>query len=162
MEALYAKMKAAHTVFDATLSILPRLEAATGPSFGLADPPRAVQWAYDATRAAHAAGVTICAGTDGMMLPPSRDSLPALHHEMELLVTRAGFTPLEAITAATLNSAMALGAASKLGTVSPGKLADLLVLDANPADDIRNTRAIVFVVRGGVIHRREPPPKTSR
>jgi imidazolonepropionase-like amidohydrolase len=157
MEALYAKMKAAHTVFDATLSILPRFEAATGPSFGLADPRRAAQWAYDATRAAHLAGVTICAGTDGMMPPPSRDSLPALHGEMELLVTRAGFTPLEAITAATLNSAMAIGAASKLGTVEPGKFADLVVLNANPADDIRNTRAIAFVVRGGVVHRRDAP-----
>ncbi|MGH7654484.1 MAG: amidohydrolase family protein [Gemmatimonadaceae bacterium] len=162
MEALYAKMKAQHTVFDVTLSILPRFGAAKGPSFGLVDPPRAAQWAYDATRAAHAAGVTICAGTDGMMPPPSRDSLPALHGEMELLVSRAGFTPLEAITAATLNSAMALGAASKLGTVAAGKLADLVVLNANPADDIRNTRAIAFVVRGGVIHRRDAPGKPSR
>lgn len=162
MEALYAKMKAQNTVFDATLSILPRFEAATGPSFGLSDPRRAAQWAYDATRAAHAAGVTICAGTDGMMTPGSRDSLPALHGEMELLVTRAGFTPLEAITAATLNSAMAIGVAAKLGTVVPGKLADLVVLDANPAADIRNTRTIAFVVRGGVIHRRDAPQKSSR
>ncbi|HEY2849529.1 MAG TPA: amidohydrolase family protein, partial [Gemmatimonadaceae bacterium] len=67
------------------------------------------------------------------------------------------FTPLEAITAATLNSAMAIGAASKLGTVEPGKFADLVVLNANPADDIRNTRAIAFVVRGGVVHRRDAP-----
>lgn len=162
MEALYARMKEAHTVFDATLSILPRFETTSGPSFGLANPSRAAQWAYDATRAAHAAGVTICAGTDGMMPSSSRDSLPALHGEMELLVTRAGFTPLEAITAATLNSAMAIGAASKLGTISAGKLADLVVLNANPADDIRNTRAIVFVVRGGVIHRRDAVPNSSR
>lgn len=162
MEALYAKMKAQNTVFDATLSILPRFEAATGPSFGLADPRRAAQWAYDATRAAHAAGVTISAGTDGMMTSGSRDSLPALHGEMELLVTRAGFTPLEAITAATLNSAMAIGVAAKLGTVAPGKLADLVVLDADPAAEIRNTRSIAFVVRGGVIHRRDAPKKSSR
>jgi imidazolonepropionase-like amidohydrolase len=161
MEDLYAKMKARGTVFDVTLSILPRFEAATGPSFGLVDPKRAAQWAYDATRAAHAAGVTICAGTDGMMPPPSRDSLPALHGEMELLVTRAGFTPLEAITAATLNSAQALGASSTLGSIVPGKLADLVVLDANPAEDIRNTRSIAFVVRGGVIHRRAAPRDPS-
>jgi imidazolonepropionase-like amidohydrolase len=163
MEALYAKMKAQNTVFDATLSILPRFEAAMGPSFGLTDPSRAAQWAYDATRAAHAAGVTICAGTDGMMPPPgSLDSLPALHGEMQLLVSRAGFTPLEAISAATLNSAQAVGAASKLGSVVPGKLADLVVLNANPADDIRNTRSIAFVVRGGVIHRRDAPTNPSR
>jgi imidazolonepropionase-like amidohydrolase len=161
MEDLYAKMKARGTVFDVTLSILPRFEAATGPSFGLTDPKRAAQWAYDATRAAHVAGVTICAGTDGMMPSASRDSLPALHGEMELLVNRAGFTPLEAITAATLNSAQAIGAVSILGSIVPGKLADLVVLDANPADDIRNTRSIAFVVRGGVIHRRTAPRNPS-
>ena len=162
MRSLYAKMKAQGTVFDVTLSILPRFEAATGPAFGLTDPKRAAQWAYDATRAAHAAGVTICAGTDGMMPPPSQDSLPALHGEMELLVTRAGFTPLEAITAATLNSARAIGEVARLGSVAPGKLADLVVLDANPADDIRNTRSIAFVVRGGEIHRRNAPQNPSR
>jgi imidazolonepropionase-like amidohydrolase len=156
MQDLFARMKAANTVFDATLSILPRFEAAREPSFGLADPRRAAQWAYDATRAARIAGVTICAGTDGMMPRGSADSLPGLHGEMELLVTRAGFTPLEAITAATLNSALALGSAATLGSVAPGKMADLVVLDADPASDIRNTRRIAFVVRGGVIHRRPP------
>jgi imidazolonepropionase-like amidohydrolase len=161
MERLYAKMKAQGTIFDATLSILPRFEAAAGPSFGLVDPKRAAQWAYDATRAAHAAGVTICAGTDGMMPPPSVDSLPAIHGEMELLVTRAGFTPLEAITAATLNSARAIGTPSTLGTIAQGKMADLVVLDADPTADIRNTRSIAFVVRGGVIHRRPAPQKPS-
>jgi imidazolonepropionase-like amidohydrolase len=153
MQDLFAKMKAGNTIFDATLSILPRFEAATGASFGLVDPKRGAQWAYDATRAAHLAGVTICAGTDGMM-PPGRDSLPGLHREMELLVTRAGFTPLEAITAATLNSAMAAGSASTLGSVVAGKAADLVVLDADPTADIRNTRRIAFVVRGGVTYRR--------
>jgi imidazolonepropionase-like amidohydrolase len=154
MQELFAKMKAGNTIFDATLSILPRFEAARGPSFGLVDPKRGAQWAYDVTRAAHIAGVTICAGTDGMMPPGTRDSLPGLHGEMELLVTRAGFTPLEAITAATLNSAMAIGSASKLGSIIEGKMADLLVLDADPTRDIRNTRRIAFVVRGGVIHQR--------
>jgi imidazolonepropionase-like amidohydrolase len=154
MQALFAKMKAGHTVFDATLSILPRFEAARGSSFGLVDPKRAAQWAYDATRAAKLAGVTICAGTDGMMPRGAPDSLPALHGEMELLVNRAGFTPLEAITAATLNSAQAAGAASTLGSIAPGKMADMVVLDADPVADIRNTRRISFVVRGGVIHQR--------
>jgi imidazolonepropionase-like amidohydrolase len=96
-----------------------------------------------------------------MMPPPSRDSLPALHGEMELLVTRAGFTPLEAITAATLNSARAIGSATTLGSIAQGKMADLVVLDADPSADIRNTRSIAFVVRGGVIHRRPAPQKPS-
>ena len=152
MQDLFAKMKAQNTVFDATLSILPRFEAMQAPgTSGLVDPKRGAQWAYDATRAAKNAGVTICAGTDGMMPRGSRDSLPGLHGEMELLVTRAGFTPL---TAATLNSAIALGSSATLGSVVPGKMADLVVLNANPVDDIRNTRRIAFVVRGGVIHQR--------
>ena len=79
-----------------------------------------------------------------MMPPPSRDSLPALHGEMELLVTRAGFTPLEAITAATLNSALAIGAAASLGSIATGKMADLVVLNADPAADIRNSRSIAW------------------
>jgi imidazolonepropionase-like amidohydrolase len=159
MQDLFAKMKAQNTVFDATLSILPRFEAARGPSFGLVDPKRAAQWAYDATKAAHVAGVTICAGTDGMMPSASPDSLPGLHGEMELLVTRAGLTPLEAITAATLNSAMAIGASSTIGSIVEGKLADLVVLDASPLADIRNTRRIAFVVRGGTIVRRPAAQK---
>lgn len=154
MQDLFAKMKAGNTIFDATLSILPRFEAARGPSFGLVDPKRGAQWAYDVTRAAHNAGVTICAGTDGMMPQGTRDSLPGLHGEMELLVTRAGFTPLEAITAATLNSALAIGSASKIGSVVPGKMADFVVLAADPVSDIRNTRRIAFVVRGGVTYQR--------
>jgi imidazolonepropionase-like amidohydrolase len=153
MRRLFARMKAQGTVFDATLSILPRMETARAGSFGLVDPKRGAQWAYDATRAAERAGVIVCAGTDGMM-PASGDSLPALHGEMELLVTRAGFTPLQAITAATLNSARAIGVASTLGTVVPGKMADLVVLTADPLADIGNTRRIAFVVRGGVIHQR--------
>jgi imidazolonepropionase-like amidohydrolase len=156
MQDLFAKMKAQNTVFDATLSILPRIETARPGSFGLVDPRRGAQWAYDATRAAKLAGVIICAGTDGMM-PGTPDSLPGLHGEMELLVTRAGFTPLEAITAATLNSARAIGASSTLGSIAPGKMADLVVLTADPSADIRNTRRIALVVRGGVIHQRQQP-----
>jgi imidazolonepropionase-like amidohydrolase len=164
MRDLFAKMIAQHTVFDATLSILPRLETARPGTSGLVDPKRGAQWAYDVTRAAHRAGVTISAGTDGMM-PGPPDSLPGIHREMELLVTRAGFTPLEAITAATVNSAMAISPGSPFGSIREGNMADFVVLDANPADDIRNTRRIAFVVRGGVVHRpghqagapRQPP-----
>ncbi len=156
MQALFAKMVAQNTVFDPTLSILPHFETARGPVSGVVDPKRAAQWAYDVTRAAKIAGVTIDAGTDGMM-PNTRDSLPGLHGEMELLVTRSGFTPMEAITAATLNSAKAIGAQASVGTIAIGKKADLVVLNDDPTADIRNTRHILFVVRGGVIHERRKP-----
>jgi len=67
---------------------------------------------------------------------------------LELLV-RSGLTPLEALRAATYNPAEFLGALDSLGTVAQGKLADLLLLDANPLDDIRNTRRIDVVIANG-------------
>jgi imidazolonepropionase-like amidohydrolase len=153
MRALFAKMREHGTVFDATLFVAERFERARGPAFGLVDPPRAAQWAYDATRAAKNAGVIVSAGTDGFM-PANGDGPPNVHREMELLVTKSGFSPMEAIAAATLNGARAIGAADSLGTVEVGKLADLVVLAADPLADITNTRQVVMVFRGGAAHRR--------
>ena len=73
----------------------------------------------------------------------------SLHHEMELLVG-AGLPPDDAIRAATSNAAALLGADS-IGTIAPGRVADLLILDADPRADIRNTRKISRVILGGVI-----------
>lgn len=59
-------------------------------------------------------------------------------------------TPAAALTAATLNNAKALNQQDHLGSVSPGKLADLVILDADPSIDIRNARRIHLVIRGGM------------
>jgi imidazolonepropionase-like amidohydrolase len=100
------------------------------------------------TRRARELGVAVAAGTDA--LAGERDGeLPNLHRELELLVHGAGFSPLEAITAATRNSARALGAEDTRGTIGVGKLADLVVLRADPSADIRNTREIELVVKRG-------------
>jgi imidazolonepropionase-like amidohydrolase len=155
MNALWQSMRARGTVLDATLFISARLESSPAGTAGIADPRKAIQWMYDATRAAKNAGVTIDAGTDGMM-PGSTAELPNIHREMELLVSRAGFTPLEAMTAATRNSARAIGVDSVVGTVAVGKRADLVVLNADPATDIRNTRSVYFVMKGGRIFSRNP------
>ena len=72
-----------------------------------------------------------------------------LHHELELLV-KAGLTPAEALRTATINPATFLNAEDSFGTVEPGHLADLVLLTANPLDDIRNTRKIDAVFIGGV------------
>lgn len=88
------------------------------------------------------AGVKIMAGTD---LPP--DGL-TLHRELELLV-EAGLSTMEALQAATRNPAEFLGRLGSLGTVERGKIADLVLLDANPLEDIRNTRKIHAVIVGG-------------
>jgi imidazolonepropionase-like amidohydrolase len=81
--------------------------------------------------------------------------MPSVHQEMALLVEHAGFTPLEAIEAATRGGAAALGQSAQRGTITPGKLADLVVLDADPSRDIGNTTKIDFVVKHGRIYARE-------
>jgi imidazolonepropionase-like amidohydrolase len=107
-------------------------------------------WMYAVTRRAAALGVRIVAGTDDMFAP-ERDSLPLIHRELEALVTHAGLTPLQAISAATANGAWAIGIADSVGTLVPGRVADLVLLGADPSADIRNTRAVRFVMQGGRI-----------
>jgi imidazolonepropionase-like amidohydrolase len=101
----------------------------------------------DKTLAMHRAGVPLMAGTDtaaGVYVIPGF----SLHQELELFV-KAGLAPMEALQTATLNPAKFLGRTNDLGTVETGKLADLVLLDANPLDDIRNTQKISAVVLGG-------------
>ncbi len=88
--------------------------------------------------------MTIIAGTDAI-----GGAVPNLHAELQLLVELAGLSPLEAIRAATFDAARALGIAGDVGSVIEGRRADLLVLDADPSADVRNTRTIQAVIRGG-------------
>ncbi|HLN29702.1 MAG TPA: prolyl oligopeptidase family serine peptidase [Gemmataceae bacterium] len=92
------------------------------------------------------AGVELLAGTDAidMRCYPGF----SLHDELELLV-QAGLTPMEAIQAATRNPAKYLQQLEDFGTVEQGKIADLILLDGNPLDDIRNTTKIQAVVMNG-------------
>jgi imidazolonepropionase-like amidohydrolase len=99
------------------------------------------------------AGVALLAGTDDA----NPYSMPgfSLHDELAMLV-EAGLTPAEALRAATLNPATFLNRLDSLGTVAPGKLADLVLLDANPLEDIRNTAKVnAVVLRGRLFDRTE-------
>jgi imidazolonepropionase-like amidohydrolase len=91
--------------------------------------------------------VPFLAGTDA---PTGVGLLPgfSLHHELARFVS-GGFTPLEALQTATIGPAQFLGKERDLGTVATGKLADLLLLDADPTKDINNTRKIQAVVLAG-------------
>ncbi len=104
------------------------------------------------TEKMHKSGVLFLAGTD----TPNPSILPgfALHDELKLLVS-AGFSPMEALQAATLNPARYLGREKDLGTIETGKLADLVLLDANPLDDISNTQKIRAVIVNGRYLNRE-------
>jgi imidazolonepropionase-like amidohydrolase len=92
-------------------------------------------------------GVPFLAGTD---TPAGVDVIPgvSLHRELARFVD-AGLTPLQALQTATINPARFLGREADLGTVEPGKLADLVLLDRNPLLDISSTRAIAAVVAAG-------------
>ncbi len=72
----------------------------------------------------------------------------ALHEELALLV-KAGLSPMQALEAATKNPADFLGKSETQGTIEAGKNADLLLLDSDPLEDIRNTRRIRAVILGG-------------
>ena len=104
----------------------------------------------EVVRQMHTAGVTLIAGTDiaGPRIPGF-----SLHEELALLV-QCGLTPMQALQAATSTPAGVLNKSKDLGTIEVGKLADLILLDANPLDDIHNTKRIRAVIVGGKLMNR--------
>jgi imidazolonepropionase-like amidohydrolase len=95
--------------------------------------------------ALHKAGIPVVAGTDQTVPGHS------LHRELELYV-QAGFTPMEAIQAATLVPARVMGLEKELGTVEKGKRGDLILIDGNPLQDIHNTRKVEYVITNGTMY----------
>ncbi len=95
-------------------------------------------------------GVMLLAGTDiaGPRIPGF-----SLQDELSVLV-QAGLTPLQALQTATLNPATVLEKTTASGTVEPGKIADLVLLDANPLEDIHNANGINEVIVDGILYRR--------
>lgn len=94
----------------------------------------------------HHAGGNILAGSDTFFSIPGL----SLHRELALL-RDAGISPLEIISITTQRNARFLGKESDLGTITDGKLADIIVLDRNPVDDIRNTQSVTLVLKDGQI-----------
>jgi len=100
-------------------------------------------------RAMHDAGLQFLAGSDG----PDPYVFPgfSLHDELEWLV-KSGLTPAEALQTATLKPAEFMGKADRYGAIEAGRVADLVLLDGNPLEDIRNTRKIAGVVLSGTYY----------
>lgn len=110
------------------------------------DRQKYTQWAVEMTGKAHKAGVPIMAGTDtpiGFLTPGL-----SLHRELALFV-EAGLSPLEALASATTEPAKYFDMQNELGLIANGMIADLLILNANPLEDINNTREIDSVIKAG-------------
>ena len=138
---LLAKMKADGVVLDATVRIY---EAMKGRP---TKPYCSTELAAQITNQALKAGVIISAGTDGFSAPDA--PFPALYEELELLVNRAGFTPMQAIVAATRNGALSVRKDPDFGTIESGKLANLVFTRQDPSKDIGALRTLTLTVKRG-------------
>src|SRR6184192_3988533 len=95
-------------------------------------------------KALYDAGVTIIPGTDAL-------AGYMLHHELELYV-RAGIPPSEVLRMATLTPALVMGVNKDRGVIAAGKLADMVIIDGDPTQNIRDTNKIVTVIKGGRVY----------
>ena len=95
----------------------------------------------------HRKGGLVVAGTDAPIIPQGI----GLHIELENYQD-AGLTPLEVLRTATINNAIGLNAQSDLGTIEVGKLADMVIVEENPLEDIRNARSTRLVIKNGEVY----------
>lgn len=144
MAGLFADMKTRDTILDATLYVYKAMwevpNASPAPYCTLALAERLAAQA-------HRAGVEISTGTDANADWSS--PWPSLYDELALLVHHAGFTPLEAIRAATDVGARTIGQEDNMGTLAPGKLANIVFLAKDPSTDIGNLQSVVLTVKRG-------------
>ena len=143
LDALFADMKRRGTILDATLyvyQVLDKMKDANPPPYcTLALASKLLGQAYHA-------GVAISAGTDADT--DWKEPLPALADEMGLLV-RAGMTPMDSIRAATSVAARTIGQQRDMGTLEPGKLANIAFLGKDPLADIANIKSVTLTVKRG-------------
>jgi imidazolonepropionase-like amidohydrolase len=138
MQEVIGAMKTQGTALEPTLAVFARQ----------AKEQTMNTWAASLTKAAFQGGVLILAGTDGLIDDDST-AVPNVHRELQLLVN-AGLSPADALAAATVNPARVMGRARTHGAVAPGYVADIVLLDENPLNDIAATKRIRRVVLRGV------------
>jgi imidazolonepropionase-like amidohydrolase len=108
----------------------------------------------DNNKIMHEAGVKIAVGTDAGGTVGYNFQGYNTPWEVQIL-TECGMTPMEALVAATKNGAEVIGVGDHLGTIEPGKIADLLILSANPLENIENIRQIEWIIQNGSVHPRK-------
>lgn len=159
VEALLQEMKRRGTILDATLHVYAEMAAdhrahPDGPAPYCSD-----TLAEQITHQAYLDGVAISAGTDGFS--DDADAWPALQDELELLQDKAGMKPADVIRSATLVGAMAMGHAKEMGSVEPGKLANLVFAKTNPWTDVHGLRTVVLTVKRGAPYWRKDYRQTA-
>jgi imidazolonepropionase-like amidohydrolase len=130
----------AHAMAERRTAFVPTL----GPRRGT--PTEQQEQILDAMRRSRAIGVPVAAGTDAGVSNRPFDSLPL---ELEAMVSDLGFSPLEAIHAATGAAARAIGIADSIGSLTPGRAADILVVDGDPSVRISDLKSVSMVIQGG-------------
>jgi imidazolonepropionase-like amidohydrolase len=140
---MYAHPKATPIAsFEPGFATLPREYAEHLEQGGGGAPPSAMASFLSVVGALHHAGIPVVVGTD--VVVPAH----TVHHELELFV-KAGFTPMEAIQAATIVPARAMKIDKEVGTVEKGKRADLIIVNADPLQSISNIRKVTSVITKG-------------
>jgi imidazolonepropionase-like amidohydrolase len=119
------------------------------PPYSIKKMEMVAQHSQDNARKAFAAGVKIAMGTDAAVYPHGLNA-----HELEVYV-RLGMTPVRAIQTATVNAADLLGWSDKVGSLEPGKWADIIAVDGDPTQDVTTLQHVTFVMKGGVVYRNE-------
>ncbi len=135
------------------IAMTPTLSAVIGGFYTKEEPTPRERWVVrilmDIVRRFHEAGGVVAVGND-FNDRATKERLPLLEIEM---LTEAGLPPMEVLMAATRNGARVCGQRRNLGTLEPGKLADLIVVDGNPlADPVTALERVQRVMRGGVMH----------
>ena len=187
IDSVFATMRRNGTVLDATLRIVVEIgqrRMAAIDTVGARPPGQASDSARPAppidrrrrgvrprcetadamalTRRAYEAGVMIAAGTDGMTPPDS--AFPALHEEIRLLHEGVGMPMLDVLKAASLHGAVALGLEDDVGTIEPGKHANIVFLGEDPLAGAPSLRSVQLTVKRGTLYHRAdfvlggPPP----
>lgn len=145
MKEFFDEMVRRNTLWDVTLSSYKN----GGGSIRGATPKLMTEIA----RAASQAGVRITTGTD--YFTDVNESHPTVIHEIEYLVDQQVLSPLQAVTAATLHGAQAIGIEGTHGTIEIGKIANIVVLKADPLADIKALREVALVIKNGQFYPRE-------
>ena len=161
MAGLFARMKAQGTILDPTLRVYAEDAERFARNPKGRTPLCGLDLAAALTRQAFRAGVPLSAGTDG--IAPASDSWPTVYDELSLLVRKAGLTPAEAVHAATQTGARAAAQDADMGTITPGKLANMLVLTRDPLADIANLKSLELTLkRGRAYPRADFKPPTEK